>query len=183
MDIEVIKLTKLEVARRQLDTAIRLWFADGEPVSIHSLAYAAYEIIHVVSKIKNPNRQDLLFDSLQIADEIRGEFNHLMKKDANFFKHAKKDHSLETEFHPMLSDMFILFAIFGIELAGEKLNVSESAFMFWLYIHKAETLSAEGRKRFIEDISVDYLSSLKSIPKHDFLHMIYLGGKAAGKWD
>jgi hypothetical protein len=138
-----------------------LWFAEGEPVSIHSLAYAAYEIIHVVSKIKNPNRQDLLFDSLQIAHEIRGEFNHLMKKDANFFKHAKKDHSLETEFHPMLSDMFILFAIFGIELAGEKLNVS----MFWLYIHKAETLSAEARKRFIEDISVDHLSSLKSDPE------------------
>jgi hypothetical protein len=45
-----LRLTKLDVARRQLQTAITLWFTDGDPVSIHTLAFAAYEIIHVISK-------------------------------------------------------------------------------------------------------------------------------------
>jgi hypothetical protein len=30
-------VTKLECARRQLDTAIELWFGDGDPISIRTL--------------------------------------------------------------------------------------------------------------------------------------------------
>ena len=33
-----ITVTKLDAARRQLRTAIRLWFEEGDPVSIHTLA-------------------------------------------------------------------------------------------------------------------------------------------------
>jgi hypothetical protein len=39
-----IVVTKLDAARRQLRTAIHLWFNDGDPVSIHALAFAAYEL-------------------------------------------------------------------------------------------------------------------------------------------
>jgi hypothetical protein len=64
-----LRIGKLDAARRQLETAIILWFTDGDPVAIHTLAFAAYEIIHVVSKKRDPNRRDLLFDPLVIKDE------------------------------------------------------------------------------------------------------------------
>ena len=81
-----ITLTKLDAAKRQLRTAIRLWFEDGDPVSVHALAYAAYEIAHVVSKKRNHTRRDLIYDSLAVKDEYRAEFNISIKKHANFFK-------------------------------------------------------------------------------------------------
>src|SRR5271165_3353782 len=56
----ILTITKFEAARRQLGTAIVLWFSDDDPVSIHTLACAAYEIIHKLTKKRNPLRQSLL---------------------------------------------------------------------------------------------------------------------------
>jgi hypothetical protein len=65
-----IIITKLDAARRHLATAIRLWFQNEDVVSIHTLAFAAYEVIHVISKKRNQYRRDLLFDSDWIKDEL-----------------------------------------------------------------------------------------------------------------
>jgi hypothetical protein len=56
-----ITVTKLDAAKRQLRTALRLWFDDGDPVSIHTLLAAAHEIIHTLYRRKG--LRDLLFDS------------------------------------------------------------------------------------------------------------------------
>jgi hypothetical protein len=74
-----ITVTKLEAAQRQLRTAIRLWFEGGDPVSIHTLAFAAYEIAHVVSKKRNRARRDLIFDTLMIKEEHRAEWGKSIK--------------------------------------------------------------------------------------------------------
>src|SRR5438045_2665233 len=94
---EPIRISKLDAARRQLQTAISLWFNDGDPVAIHTLAAAAYEIIHAVSATRDPNRRDLLFDSLVVKDEYRREANAWFRGPANFFKHADRDPNDITE--------------------------------------------------------------------------------------
>jgi hypothetical protein len=49
-----IKVSKIDASRRQLDCAIDLWFRDGDPVSIHTLVSAAFEIIQDLnSKVGN----------------------------------------------------------------------------------------------------------------------------------
>src|SRR6266478_5939088 len=78
----ILKLKKLDAAQRQLRTAITLWFHDGDPVAIHALAFAAYEVIHTVSKKRNPYRRDLLFDTLLIKDEYRKDFCIKLKEHA-----------------------------------------------------------------------------------------------------
>jgi hypothetical protein len=45
MDRRKIKISKLEAARRQVETAIRIYFANGDPVSIHTLAAASLQIL------------------------------------------------------------------------------------------------------------------------------------------
>jgi hypothetical protein len=67
---EVLALTKVDVARRQLQTAITLWFTNGDPVSVHTLAAAAHEIIHTVTKKRTPNRRPVV-DSRSFTDEGR----------------------------------------------------------------------------------------------------------------
>jgi hypothetical protein len=175
-----LKITKLDAARRQLRTAITLWFNDGDPVSIHTLAFAAHEIIHFVSKKKGRGR-DLLFDSLVIRDERRKEFNILMKSHATFFKHARSDAEAVTEFHPILSRLFILFSILGVELSGEALNDEESAFIWWLFIHEPALLTEQGRKQIEDCIPVEHLRMLEGTAKHEFLEIARLARRLAGR--
>jgi hypothetical protein len=85
-----ITVTKIDAAKRQLRTAIRLWFEDGDPVSIHALAFAAYEIAHVVSKKRNRARRELIFDTLMVKDGYRADWDKNIKKHANFFQTRQK---------------------------------------------------------------------------------------------
>jgi hypothetical protein len=161
-----IKITKLTAARAQLRTAITLWFDDGDPISIHTLAFAAYTVIHDASKGK---RRDLLFDSRIVKEQYRREWNGRLKQHANFFKHADKDADAKIEFNPVLSEYFILFAIVGITLSGERHSTEESAFLLWVHLHRPELLSTQGQKRFNHDIPIDQIEPVRAVAKNKFL--------------
>src|SRR5258708_19794779 len=109
MNISTITLSKLEAASRQLRTAITLWFDEGDPVSVHALAFAAYEIFHTVSEHRDPYRRDLLFDTDWIKDECRRDWNRHIRREANFFKHGDRDPECSIDFNPDLTEWFILF--------------------------------------------------------------------------
>jgi hypothetical protein len=42
--VKKLKISKLDAAKRQLEVAIRLYFYFGDPVAIHTLTAAAYNI-------------------------------------------------------------------------------------------------------------------------------------------
>lgn len=44
------RVAKLDAAKRQLETAIRLYFASADPVSIHTLTAAAYQLLLDLNK-------------------------------------------------------------------------------------------------------------------------------------
>jgi hypothetical protein len=48
-----VTITKPDAARRQLETAIKLYFDEGDPASVHTLCCAAYELIQVLNKKQN----------------------------------------------------------------------------------------------------------------------------------
>src|SRR5215203_3825480 len=145
-----IKITKLDAARRQLRTAIALWRDDGDPVSTHALAFAAYEVIHAVSKKRNPSRPDLLFDWLRVKDDGRKQINLVIKQHANFFKHADRDGDAAIEFPLSLSETFILFAILGVKHCGEPQSDEELAFLHWREMHGPNYPKKVGPNGFID---------------------------------
>jgi hypothetical protein len=165
---ERITLTKLDAACRQLDTALELWFAEREPVSIHQLAYAAYEVIHFVAKSKDPNIE-LLFDSLIIKDEYRREWRNLIAKEANFFKHADRDPDGVIDFAPDQAKFFIMFAIHALISMKHQLTTVEKAFQVWLGFNHPDGLREEGRKIYTEPFSVEQLKHIRSLSKSEFL--------------
>src|SRR5258708_319157 len=168
MSDSTIRLDKLDAACRQLRTAITLWFNDGDPVSVHTLAFAAYEIIHVVSKKRNPHRRDLLFDTLVIKDDYRRDWNDSIKRHANFFKHADRDPDKVIEFNPIISEMFILFSILGRELCGEPMSDEESTFRWRFQIHKPEFLTDNGKKLVADTLPVENIEYLRTVEKREF---------------
>lgn len=163
-----LTISKLDAARRQLQTAIALWFSGGDPVATHALAYAAYEIIHAVSKKRNPNRRDLLFDSAQVSEENRKEINNALKSHANFFKHGDRDSEAVIDFKPALTEGFLVFAVAGFDLCGEAQSDEFVAFKNWMRLHKPGFMAEAERKAFEERMSVEQLAQLRAIPKHKY---------------
>ena len=105
-----LKVAKLDAARRQLDTAIRLYFAQGDPVSIHTLAGAAYQLLDdLIAKHGGPEGfKDLLLKWAKpgSVDLVRQRLNEAQ----NFFKHADRDHEGVLDFRPEATELFLLDA-------------------------------------------------------------------------
>jgi hypothetical protein len=146
----------------------KMWFYDADPVSTHALAYAAYEVVHDVSKARNPNREDLLFDSKHIKPEQREEFIRSFKDAANFFKHANRDPHGLVSFAPGLTQVLIFYAIHGIELCGEMPAHELLAFQFWLQIAHPQIMSEQAREVIAESGLIEHLDSMKTYPKRQF---------------
>jgi hypothetical protein len=167
-----LKISKLDAGRRQLRTAITLWFNNGDPVATHALAFASYEVLHAVSKKRDPNRMPLLFDSPLLKEEFRSEVIRALKTNAYFFKHADRNPEAIIEFNPAMSEGFILFAITALQLCGESMGTEESAFLLWSRIHNPHIWSSGNDKELMESIlPFNHVHQLKRIAKHDFLHM------------
>jgi hypothetical protein len=166
MPIEII--SKFDAATRQLDTAITLWFLDGDPVSSHTLACSAYQIIHDINQQKG--WRDLLYDSLITKDEFRDDAKRLLKCHYNYFKHSDKDPDGTIEFNPSITEIYILFSLFGLELFGIKHNEIRGAFIIWHAIHNPNRLTEKGKKQYIENISPDNISKIRNSSRNDFFH-------------
>jgi hypothetical protein len=161
-----VRVSKLNAAQRQLRTAIALWFEDADPVSVHTLAFAAYEIFHCVSQHRDPYRRDLIFDTLHIKDEYRKEWLALVKKEANFFKHGDRDPEAIIDFDPELTERFILFSILGRQLCGEGISEEESAFLWWLMFNRPQLLTEQARKSLSDRLPTEHIERIRRLPKN-----------------
>lgn len=163
-----LQIPKITAARSQLKTAIELWFADGDAVSIHTLACAAHQIIHDINiHQKGP---DLIFDSAVIKDENRNEWVRRMKKEMNFFKHADTDPVGVIEFDPQSSELFILMSINGLLIFGLEGNVAETAFFRWFCLHNPDFLTDAGQKSLVERLPVN-IEAVLQLEKQEFFEV------------
>ena len=84
------QLTKLEVARRQLATAIDLFFADRDSVSVYSLATNSWEVIDALCR-----KAGIGSFSIQTRENVPSGkdlmVNYVNSPYRNFFKHADTD--------------------------------------------------------------------------------------------
>jgi hypothetical protein len=100
---------KLEAARRQLALAIRLFFQEADPIAVHTLASAAYQVLHDISESRgliglvkaNPN----------VREEKRNEWQGILNRAQNFFKHAGRDPTGTFDFDPELTRVFLFDAV------------------------------------------------------------------------
>jgi hypothetical protein len=99
-DLQKLHVTKLDAARRQLETAIILWFHDGDPVSIHTLAAAGYQIVYDLNMHRGG--APMMRDSPSIRPEYLLEWRKIMSRYGNFFKHADKDPKRTVFFPPRI---------------------------------------------------------------------------------
>ena len=104
-----LHVTKLDVAKRQLETAILLYFNNSDPVSIHTLAAAAYNILRTLNK--NVGGDIMLKDCGQFLNaEQQKEFHRWVNEAENFFKHADRDADKSYKFKPESTEAMLVEA-------------------------------------------------------------------------
>ena len=104
-----LKLSKLDCARRQLELAIELFFMERDPVSIHTLAGAARQLLVDINKHRGG--KPLMTESEALKEMVipgkEVELARLFRKPENFFKHAKKDPEATIDFSPELNEIVL----------------------------------------------------------------------------
>ena len=160
-----IVVEKLDAAARQVTTAIELWFADSDPISIHVLACSAYQIVHDLNR--KARGRDLIYDSLVVKDEYRQEWIDRIKGTYNFLKHADKDPTATVEFDPASNEFFIMFTCLGLKLLGIKPNIARAGFVLHQMLSHPEILTNQGKS-----LLAPYPDAMKNqalqIPKKEF---------------
>lgn len=143
-------LTKVEVAQRQIDVAIRMYFHNGDEVSIHTLAASGRNVLVDLCR-RNGLEPPMLLDTM-VRTFIRPEHQNAVRARAreaeNFFKHADRDPENEYDF-PVGSTAFKLFE--GVE-AFQALNGSVTpemkVFRAWWLVQNKDTVSDEAPQPF-----------------------------------
>jgi len=164
---DMLQIPKLDAAQRQLDCAIELWFHDKDPVSVHTLVAAAYEIVHAVMQ-KQPNPAELYFDTAFIKDENREEFVAFVRKPANFFKHGNRDPHATLDFHPVSSMLFVIHAEKGLRKLGKPTSYAAQALVFWLTLHEPQWIREESREALTKSLHVEEIAALRELGKAEF---------------
>lgn len=116
----MLPVTKQDAIWRQLHIAIEIWFDDGDPVSIHTLACSALKVAHDIGK--RYGKKAMLYEKLPAhlkdqAIEAQG-----------FFKHAGSDASKVLNFNPVLSEYHIYDGLMLYKALYGGLTVPMTAF-------------------------------------------------------
>ena len=123
-------VTKLEAAKRQLETAIRMIFSGGDPVATHTLVGAASNILSDLIQHQFPDRS---WDTqAQSANSLApSDYFTIMRKAQNFLKHAKADPdgSFGLEFSD--TDSLTFWAVMNLSELESPLPMPESVFQMW----------------------------------------------------
>ncbi len=169
-----IRVTRIEASQRQLNTALELWFSDGDPVSILTLAASAHQIVHDLNRRKKGPK--LLFDSSTIKPEQKKVTIALLKREMNFFKHADLRKTRPTDSivfdTTVRSETFFYITIQGLLILGAKPSAIETAFMVWMRIHRSDWLGSFWTKGIPNSIPVEIAEQIGNLDRAEFLKCI-----------
>jgi hypothetical protein len=130
-----VKISKLDAARRQIDTAIRLYFGRRDDVSIHTLGSAALGVIDSLL-VKAGHPETMPLDN--VRPEYLGEMRRLLHEDANFFKHADRDPESVLHFKPEMNEFVLVRCLGGYHLLSGERTEEMMIFQTWMTVWMPE---------------------------------------------
>jgi hypothetical protein len=171
----MIRVSKLDAARRQLDTAIELWFRDGDSVSIEALVNNAHQIIQDINE-KKGNKEVTVLEMVKrhVKPEHVEDVMRLWKKPVTFLKHANRDPHDILEFSEDGAGLLIILCINGLAILGEQPSDLARAFTWWQSFHRPD-LFLKGANPAEKHLSVEQRENLRRLDKSDFLKAALIG--------
>lgn len=132
------RLTKLQAAKRQIQTAIDLYFLHGDLISVMTLAGAAEEICgNVLARNGKKNILSMMFDEsrrlgLNFTSQDVYNRSSVLR---NALKHAKDSREDQFQFDEEAAVLMLVRAVINFQLLGEKLTIEMEKFITWVKTH------------------------------------------------
>jgi hypothetical protein len=156
--MDVILVDKVEVARRQIKTAVRLFFENCEPVALHTLVAPAHQILVSIGEKKGIHGALKNAKALQGADANKylAHINFAF----NFMKHADRDESAKINIVPLsrLTSDFLMDAILLLQLVSGDISIEAKVFWTWFvstYPDEFETSLPDGPIKRIQQMGIE----------------------------
>ena len=153
-----MNLTKGQIARRQLGTALALFLHDCDPVSVHALACAGGEIAeHLTRKRgKQPFSSHALaafrdLDAKKIR-RIRNQFWNAFKHAATHKGKERNDRKLLKRFSDLQNDHTLFVGWYDYAMAANPLPLEAQAFQAWYFALYPEKLNRDVDKTRYKNI-------------------------------
>ena len=148
-----LQISKLDAARRQLEVAVRLYFAEADPVSIHTLTSAAYQLLSDSNRARGG--PPMLKEQVPtwVRPDAQAEAKRRLNEAQNFFKHADRDHEETLTFNPGPTELQLYDACVKYkELTGEAVPVL-AVFQAWFWLGPgAELANAPEQEKAVRDL-------------------------------
>ncbi len=157
------KVAKLDSARRQLETAVRLYFSEADPVSIHTLTSAAHQVLSDVNRARGG--APMLKEQVPtwVRPDATAEAKRRLNEAANFFKHGDRDHDEVLEFSEGQTELLLYDAVRKYrELTGEIVPVL-AVYDVWFWLGPgAEFIVNAERQKTLEKLRRLFPNSTKA---------------------
>lgn len=126
------QVTKFEAARRQLVTAIRLFFEEGDSVSVYSLAHASWEVLDALCKHRGLTRfRNQMSGATGMTEQ---EIKKIASYGRNFFKHANDDpDDVLEDFSDGLNDHVLIGATMDFGMLASAKPMEVQVFQLWYF--------------------------------------------------
>jgi hypothetical protein len=130
----------MDVAKRELEYSIRLFFLLGDPIIIHLVSSSAQEILKDICVKENIKTYlDNIYSS--IKKEYKKLISSKLKEAYNFFKHADIDAKKILEFNPEMSEFVLWGSIEMYQLLSKDLTGLMYAFRVFFYQKNRDMVS------------------------------------------
>jgi hypothetical protein len=178
-----LKVTKIEAAVFQLETAISLWFSNADAMSVATLSFAAHELLYQLNKAQ-PKRTKTILDAPDeyvMPDVMKKEWNYIFKMDYYFCKHGGTNPE-ETHFLAHKNLKFVIAdAIRMYRGLGFHNRLYFELFQTWLWLAKPEVFHIKATDKGMDKRTVDLV--VAGGKEQFFEHgKVSLASKGAPRW-
>jgi hypothetical protein len=147
--IPKMNVSKIDAAKRQLETAITLYFSNADPVSVHALAAAAHEILHALCKSRGGKS---LIKDIGIRKGKEKEYRKIINEAQNFFKHGDSDPDASFEFRPTTTETFIFDACQMYISVTTETPKPLYIFNFWFVVNHPFLMTEAAREQLTSEV-------------------------------
>lgn len=157
-------LTKVDVARQQLVTAIRLFFAKEDAVSIYSLASNAWEVIDELCRLAAVQSESQETRShIDRSKDLKRDYINSPYR--NFFKHADRDpDAVLSGFTERTPEAVLFLACEDYIRLNRASPVEVQVFQFWFIAMYPEKLSEASSTDLAERIALAF-PNIRALPR------------------
>ncbi|MFH1389825.1 MAG: hypothetical protein ABIH56_03800 [Candidatus Margulisiibacteriota bacterium] len=146
-------ISKLDAAKRQLESAITMFFHFSDVVAIHTLTAAAHQILMDLGKKQGV--KSLLKNTEYIKEEKINEFKKIISEAENFFKHADMDPKKVIKFNPKQTEALLYDTCEMYKNLSNENPPLVALYVLWFYTDKPQFLLDQKAKEAAQNTGLD----------------------------